>query len=99
LKNAFLEHPRKILTKWATGSKKRKGPGFRLSVFQRSQAGFGVVDFGLAGVGVFPQVEEFAVVLGRPPLIALLLKRGPKDTERLISYGNRTDLSSRERES
>lgn len=54
------------------GSKKRKGPGFRLSVFQRGRAGFGVVDFGLAGVEVFPQVEEFAAVLGRPPLIPLL---------------------------
>ena len=45
---------------------------------QRGQAGFGVVDFGLAGIGVLPEVEEFAVVLDRALLILLILRDLPQ---------------------
>jgi hypothetical protein len=48
---------------------------------QGGEAGFGVVDFWLAGVGVLPEVEEEAVILGRAPLVPLRLGYLPKRVE------------------
>ena len=42
-------------------------------LFKSARRFFGVLDFGLAGVGVLPEVEKFLVIFARLEFIALLL--------------------------